>query len=152
MTVVNRGDPYPAEVAATVHAVMDKLGHRHPHRLIWQSQVGPQPWLGPKTETVIEDYAKQGKKNLLVVPIAFVSDHIETLFEVDLEYGELAKEKGVHGFKRAESLNDDGVFIKGMSSLVVSHLQNGQKTSKQLSLRCPSCVNHKCGHTKAFFC
>lgn len=91
MTVVNRGDPYPAEVAATVNAVMDKLGHSNPYRLIWQSQVGPQPWLGPKTETAVEEYGKKGIKNLLVVPIAFVSDHIETLYEVDIEYGELAE-------------------------------------------------------------
>jgi ferrochelatase len=71
---------------------MDALGHSNPYRLVWQSQVGPSPWLGPKTEHVVKGYAKQGKKNLLVVPIAFVSDHIETLFELDIEYGELASE------------------------------------------------------------
>jgi ferrochelatase len=71
---------------------MDALGHSNPYRLVWQSQVGPSPWLGPKTEHVVEGYAKQGKKNLLVVPIAFVSDHIETLFELDIEYGKLASE------------------------------------------------------------
>jgi ferrochelatase len=91
MSVVNRGDPYPGEVAATVDQVMKLLGHTHPYRLVWQSQVGPSAWLGPKTEQVVEGYAKQGKKNLLVIPIAFVSDHIETLFELDLEYGELAQ-------------------------------------------------------------
>ena len=90
MSVVNRGDPYPAEVAATVNAVMHEIGHSHPYRLVWQSQVGPSAWLGPKTEQVVEGYAKQGKKQLLIIPIAFVSDHIETLFELDLEYGELA--------------------------------------------------------------
>ena len=87
-------DPYPAEVAATVSAVMNALGHSNPYRLVWQSQVGPSPWLGPKTEQVVEGYAKQGKKNLLVVPIAFVSDHVETLFELDIEYGKLASEVG----------------------------------------------------------
>jgi ferrochelatase len=92
MSVVNRGDPYPSEVAATVDQVMRVLGHSHPYRVVWQSQVGPSAWLGPKTEEVVEGYAKQGKKNLLVIPIAFVSDHIETLYELDLEYGALAKE------------------------------------------------------------
>ena len=107
MTVVNRGDPYPPEVAATVNRVMHKLGYKNPYRLVWQSQVGPQPWLGtfsdytwlvvntfslgPKTETAIEGYAEKGVKNLLLVPIAFVSDHVETLYEIDLEYGELAQ-------------------------------------------------------------
>ncbi|KAJ3067226.1 ferrochelatase hem15 [Quaeritorhiza haematococci] len=151
MTVVNRGDPYPAEVAATVHAVMARLNYSNPYRLVWQSQVGPQPWLGPKTEASIEGYAKKGKKNLLVVPIAFVSDHVETLFEVDLEYGEVAKEAGVTGFKRAESLNDDPIFIEAMADLVKGHLKAGKATSVQMGLRCPGCTNETCGDTKAFF-
>lgn len=83
---------------------MDNLGHSNPYRLVWQSQVGPSPWLGPKTEHVVEGYAKQGKKNLLVVPIAFVSDHIETLFELDIEYGELAKKVNMISYnQRLES-------------------------------------------------
>ena len=80
------------EVAATVQHVMAELGHQNPYRLVWQSQVGPQPWLGAQTGISIQGYGKQGKKNLLLVPIAFVSDHIETLFELDLEYGKVAKE------------------------------------------------------------
>jgi ferrochelatase len=137
MTVVNRGDPYAQEVGATVQAVMEKLGHSNPYRLIWQSQVGPQPWLGPKTEMTIKGYGKQGKKDLLVVPIAFVSDHVETLFEIDIEYGDLAKECGVDGFKRVESLNDDPDFIGAMADLVSDHMTKGEPTSVQLALRCP---------------
>lgn len=60
MSVVNRGDPYPPEVAATVHAVMDRLGRRNPYRLVWQSQVGPAPWLGPQTSDAIKGFGKQG--------------------------------------------------------------------------------------------
>lgn len=85
-------DPYPQEVAATVQAVMERLAFRNPYRLIWQSQVGPRAWLGPKTDQVLEGYARLGKKNILMIPIAFVSDHIETLYEVDIEYGHLAKQ------------------------------------------------------------
>ena len=92
MSVVNRGDPYPPEVAATVQAVMQRLGHKNPHRLVWQSQVGPAAWLGPQTSDAIKGLAKKGHNNLLLVPIAFTSDHIETLFELDLEYLEEAKE------------------------------------------------------------
>ena len=91
MTVVNRGDPYPPEVAATVHSIMSKLGGEFPYRLVWQSQVGPQPWLGPKTDHAIEGLARNGRKNVLIVPVAFTSDHVETLYEIDIEYGELAK-------------------------------------------------------------
>ncbi|KAJ3292545.1 ferrochelatase hem15 [Rhizoclosmatium sp. JEL0117] len=151
MSVVNRGDTYPGEVAATVNAVMERLGHRNPYRLVWQSQVGPSAWLGPKTEDVIKGYGKQGKKNLLVVPIAFVSDHIETLFELDLEYGHVAKEVGITGYKRVESLNDDPIFIQCLGEVVKNHLDSGALHSKQLPLRCPSCTNPKCGKTKEFF-
>ncbi|KAI8824165.1 uncharacterized protein EV422DRAFT_519155 [Fimicolochytrium jonesii] len=151
MDVVNRGDPYPQEVAATVQAVMERLGHSNPYRLIWQSQVGPKPWLGPKPDAVLEGYAKLGRKNLLMVPIAFVSDHIETLFEVDVEYGHLAKEKGITGFKRVESLNDDPIFIDAMADIVQTHLAGNKPVSNQLPLRCPLCTNEKCGEQKEFF-
>lgn len=113
MRVVERGDPYPAEVAATVHAVMEQLQFSHPYRLVWQSKVGPLPWLGPQTDKTIEELAKRGRKNILLVPIAFTSDHIETLHELDLEYAdELASKCGVENIRRAESLNDNAVFIQ----------------------------------------
>lgn len=150
MTVVNRGDTYPSEVASTVDHIMKRLGHSNPYRLVWQSQVGPQPWLGPKTDDAILGYAKKGIKNLLVVPVAFVSDHIETLFELDLEYGHLAKENGI-GYKRVESLNADPVFIEAMADLVSTHLKSKETVSAQLLLRCPTCINEKCGKTKHFF-
>lgn len=92
MSIVNRGDPYPAEVAATVDRVMTQLQFKNPHRLVWQSQVGPSPWLGPQTGDALKKYGAMGKKNVLVVPIAFTSDHIETLFELDIEYGKEAHE------------------------------------------------------------
>lgn len=92
MSVVNRGDTYPSEVAHTVHQVMERLGQKYQYRLVWQSQVGPQTWLGPQTSDAIKGYGEAGKKNLLLVPIAFTTDHIETLFELDLEYGKEAEE------------------------------------------------------------
>jgi len=92
MSVVNRGDPYPIEVAATVQEVMNRLGNKNSYRLVWQSQVGPSAWLGPQTSDAIKGLAKKKHNNMLLVPIAFTSDHIETLFELDLEYLEEAKE------------------------------------------------------------
>ncbi|KAJ3293766.1 ferrochelatase hem15 [Borealophlyctis nickersoniae] len=150
MSVVNRGDPYPAEVAATVHAIMNRLGHSNPYRLIWQSQVGPSAWLGPKTNEVIEGYARLGKKHLLAVPVAFVSDHIETLFEVDIEYGKLAKENGI-SLKRVASLNDDPLFIEALADLVVPHLKGVPAVTNQFKLRCPMCLNPKCEAQKKYF-
>ena len=151
MSVVNRGDPYPSEVGATVHAVMNALGNTNPYRLVWQSQVGPSAWLGPQTSDVIKGYAKQKHNNLLLVPIAFTSDHIETLFELDLEYLEEAKELGMTGVKRAESLNDSPTFIRALADLAADHLKNGAAVSSQLMLRCPGCTNETCGRAKDFF-
>ncbi|TPX32807.1 protoporphyrin ferrochelatase [Synchytrium microbalum] len=151
MSVVNRGDPYPMEVASTVQQVMQKVGPKNPYRLVWQSQVGPAPWLGAQTGQVIEGYGKQGKKNLLLVPIAFVSDHIETLFELDIEYKHIATENGVTGFKRAESLNAAPLFIDAMADLIKTHIDSNLPVSAQLKLRCPMCTSPRCGATKAFF-
>ncbi|KAJ3275920.1 hypothetical protein HDV01_006787 [Terramyces sp. JEL0728] len=150
MSVVNRGDSYPGEVAATVSKVMEALGHCNPHRLVWQSQVGPAAWLGPKTDDAIVGYAKKGIKNLLVVPIAFVSDHIETLFELDLEYGHLAEENNI-GYKRVESLNADPLFIDALGDILDNHLKGGAHCSNQFALRCPSCTSAKCKHMKNYF-
>jgi len=80
------------EVSASVAAVMEHLGHSNPYRLVWQSQVGPSAWMGPQTSEALKGLARLGKKKVVLVPIAFTSDHIETLYELDLEYGKEAKE------------------------------------------------------------
>ncbi|KAG1151522.1 hypothetical protein G6F37_006723 [Rhizopus arrhizus] len=151
MSVVNRGDPYPAEVAATVDRVMERLGNRYPYRLCWQSQVGPKAWLGPQTSDAIKGFAKRGIKNIVVVPIAFTSDHIETLFELDREYAEEAKELGITGWKRVDALNDDPMFTDAMAHIVKDHIDQGQIVSRQWSLRCPGCKFDTCGHSREFF-
>nr|XP_013801313.1 PREDICTED: ferrochelatase, mitochondrial-like isoform X1 [Apteryx mantelli mantelli] len=113
MSVVNRGDPYPQEVGATVQGVMEKLNYSNPYRLVWQSKVGPMSWLGPQTDETIKGLCQRGKKNMLLVPIAFTSDHIETLYELDIEYAQvLANECGVENIRRAESLNGNPLFSK----------------------------------------
>ncbi|XP_047200384.1 ferrochelatase, mitochondrial [Hippoglossus stenolepis] len=152
MAVVNRGDPYPQEVGATVQRVMERLGHCNPYRLVWQSRVGPMAWLGPQTDDVIKGLCERGKKNILLVPIAFTSDHIETLHELDIEYGQvLGEECGVENIRRAESLNGNPIFMRALADLVQSHLKSNESCSRQLTLRCPLCTNPTCGETKAFF-
>ncbi|XP_077319082.1 ferrochelatase, mitochondrial isoform X1 [Lithobates pipiens] len=152
MTVVNRGDPYPQEVGATVQKVMEKLNFSNPYRLVWQSKVGPMPWLGPHTDETIKGLCQRGKKNILLVPIAFTSDHIETLYELDIEYAQhLAQECGVENIRRSESLNGNPLFSKALADLVLSHLKSKETCSKQLTLRCPMCVNPVCGAAKSFF-
>ena len=76
-------------------AVMQKLNFCNSYRLVWQSKVGPSAWLGPQTEDSLKGLAKNGRKDVVVVPIAFTSDHIETLYELDQEYGEVAEEVSV---------------------------------------------------------
>ncbi|XP_014636941.1 PREDICTED: ferrochelatase, mitochondrial isoform X3 [Ceratotherium simum simum] len=150
--VVNRGDPYPQEVGATVQRVMDKLGYSNPYRLVWQSKVGPMRWLGPQTDETIKGLCERGRKNILLVPIAFTSDHIETLYELDIEYSQvLAKECGVENIRRAESLNGNPLFSKALADLVHSHIQSNELCSKQLTLSCPLCINPVCRQTKSFF-
>jgi ferrochelatase len=73
-------------------AVMKRLQFSNPYKLVWQSQVGPTPWLGPQTNASIKGLAVKGKQNIALVPIAFTSDHIETLFELDREYIKEAEE------------------------------------------------------------
>lgn len=157
--VSGRGDPYPAEVAATVAAVMHELGWTNPYRLTWQSQVGPSAWLGPQTSHSLEGYAKQGYKHLMVVPIAFTSDHIETLFELDIELQEEAEKAGIE-LVRAPSLNDEPVFLRALADIVRDHLHSTEdgvvpwaqgKSSRQMRLRCPGCTNADCASQKAFF-
>lgn len=163
--VSGRGDPYPAEVAATVAAVMTKLGWSNPYRVTWQSQVGPSSWLGPQTSDTVKGWAKQGYKDAIAVPIAFTQDHIETLYELDQELAEEAEEHGMH-LKRAESLNDEPIFLRALADITASHLSafsstpdsdvgqhvwNQGNTSRQMQLRCPGCVNPVCSEQKKFF-
>jgi len=152
MSVVNRGDPYPQEVAATVQQVMQLLDFSNTYRLCWQSKVGPSNWLGPQTDNSIEGLIKNGNKNILLVPIAFTSDHIETLYELDIEYmADLAVKAGVENIRRSKSMNDNPIFIQALADMVKSHLDAGNPCSKQLGLRCPMCINATCGRTKKFF-
>merc|ERR1711972_503447 len=129
--VMDRGDSYPAEVGATVSLVMNELGWSNPYRLTWQSKVGPLPWLKPGTEEAIKAFVKRGQKNLMLVPIAFVNDHIETLHELDIEYIEELGEKLNVNIKRAQTLNDRPIFLEALADIVKDHVDNEYCHSKQ---------------------
>jgi len=148
--VMNRGDPYPAEVGATVQLVMQELEWSNPFRLVWQSKVGPLPWLEPGTENTIKALVKRGQKNLLLVPIAFVNEHIETLHELDIEYAkEIGEEIGAEKIGRCPTPNDHPLFIEGLATLVKERLStSGPRVNPQLLLRCPMCENASCGEAK----
>ncbi|KAG7698927.1 hypothetical protein KL930_002285 [Ogataea haglerorum] len=136
MEIVNRGDSYPAEVAATVYSVMEKLNFSNPYRLVWQSQVGPKPWLGAQTAKItkklVDEVDDSQAPGVIIVPVAFTSDHIETLHEIDIELKEELDTP--HKMIRCESLNGDPVFIDGLVELVKDHLRKNEYHSKQLPL------------------
>lgn len=144
MGIVNRGDSYPLEVGTSVHLVMERLGYAYEHLLSYQSEVGPVPWLGPSTESVVRQLGAKKRKRVLVVPIAFTSDHIETLHELDIEYGELAHHVGITRYVRAPALNDHPLFVEALADIVHRHLESGEACSRQYGLRCPGCVNPQC--------
>ncbi|XP_055639797.1 ferrochelatase, mitochondrial [Toxorhynchites rutilus septentrionalis] len=152
LKAVNRGDAYPTEIGATVQNVMQELLYCNPYCLVWQSKVGPLPWLEPFTEDAIKGYVKQGKKNFILIPIAFVNEHIETLHELDIEYcQELAHEVGAEKIGRAAAPNDHPLFIDALTDIVSNHLRNGHRVNPKFLLRCPACVNTKCLASKQWF-
>ncbi len=144
LDVINRGDAYPAEVGASVHEVMERLDYAHEYLLAYQSDVGPVPWLGPSTEEVLKQLGAKRRKNVLVVGIAFTSDHIETLHELDIEYGEVAHEVGITNYQRAPALNGMPLFQDALAEIVHEHLRSGEPCSANYGLRCPGCVNPQC--------
>ena len=114
---IDRGDPYQRHVETTASEVMQRVGD-YPWKIAWQSRSGPVKWMEPGTEEVIRQLADAGHQSLLLVPISFVSDHIETLEEIDIQYRNLAADCGFAHFHRAPSLNDHADFLDGMAALV----------------------------------
>jgi protoporphyrin/coproporphyrin ferrochelatase len=144
LEVIDRGDAYPQEIAAGVQAVMERLNFSHEYLLCFQSSIGPVKWMGPSTDDTIRALGAKGRRNVLVVPIAFTSDHIETLSEIDMEYGELAHKVGIKNFKRVPALNGSPIFQDAMAEMVAAHLAKGEICSTQYALRCPGCTNAEC--------
>ena len=116
---VREGDPYLEQTRQTVALMNARLGNENPSTLAFQSKVGPVKWLGPSTERVLEELGQSGKTAVLVVPISFVSDHIETLQEIDIAYREVASRAGIKEFRRVPALNLNQKFIDALASLVI---------------------------------
>lgn len=117
-TVKKKNDPYPGQVEATVRAIDAALSNRWPSRLGYQSKLGPVAWLGPSTSEVLGDLARSGVKDVLAVPVAFVSDHVETLYEIRMLFADEARALGIERFVAAEGLNDHPAFVRALADLV----------------------------------
>ncbi|WP_445633178.1 Ferrochelatase [Nostoc sp. DSM 114161] len=122
--VEEAGDPYQQEIEECTALIMQTLNRPNAHTLAYQSRVGPVEWIQPYTEDALKELGAQGVKDLVVVPISFVSEHIETLQEIDIEYREVAEEAGIHNFRRVPAPNTHPVFINALAELVIDALKN----------------------------
>ena len=131
---IKKGDPYQWQVERTVEEIMSKLTNENPDHIIsYQSRVGPLKWIGPSTDEMIIKYSKE-KKGIVIVPVAFVSEHSETLVELDIEYKKLAEKNGCSFYKRVPALGIEENFIKGLTELVLQQETKGNFVS---SIMCP---------------
>jgi ferrochelatase len=122
--VVTAGDPYQSQVETTARAIVDRLAGPWDWSVCYQSRVGPLRWIGPSTETEICRAGAEGL-GVVIAPIAFVSEHVETLVELDHEYAALAAEAGCAPYLRAPALGSDPGFITGLSEMVANLLARG---------------------------
>ncbi|MCT7988053.1 ferrochelatase [Laspinema olomoucense] len=130
--VEEAGDPYQQEIEECTRLIVQTLNRPNRHTLAYQSRVGPVEWLKPYTEDAIAELAAEGINDLLVVPISFVSEHIETLQEIDMEYREVAEEAGIKNFHRVPALNTHPVFIEDLANLVVEAIDAPPLTLDQV--------------------
>jgi len=155
MKTVEKGDHYTSEIAASVNTIMDSwnkeyvgkvsgLQSSNRYVLAWQSKVGYMPWMVPNTAAVLENLGKKGNKHVLVVPVAFTSDHIETLYEIGREYAEDAHKAGITEFKYTEGLNGSPTFINTLADIVGEHLDSKQNYSSQYKMKCLTCTKPLC--------
>ena len=132
---IKKGDPYQWQVEKTVQEIMSKIKNENlDYILSYQSRVGPLKWIGPSTDDVIIKYSKE-KKGIVIVPVAFVSEHSETLVELDIEYKKLAEKNDCSFYKRVPALGVEENFIKGLEELVLKPKTRGTFVS---SIMCPN--------------
>jgi ferrochelatase len=118
--VTQKGDPYPHQVGMSVSAIRKRLDWKGPVSLAYQSKLGPVEWLGPPTLDEIARLGAAGVQQVLVVPIAFVTDHVETLYEIDQLFGEAARKAGIAQFRRTPGLNARPTFLRGLAEIARS--------------------------------
>jgi ferrochelatase len=136
MQVVEGGDPYQAQIEATAAAVVARLGGDWDWRVCYQSKVGPLPWLGPSTLEEIEAAGAEGL-GVLITPIAFVSEHVETLVELDHDYANQAAALGVAPYLRAPALGVRPEFIQALATVALDRLNSEDGVRPGSAFQCP---------------
>ncbi len=147
---IKKGDPYQWQIEQSVKKIVESLNNINLDWILsYQSRVGPLKWIGPSTEDIIIENSKLGK-HIVLVPIAFVSEHSETLVELDIEYKEIADANGCKNYTRVPALGVNEDFIKAMSELIIK--KNEHKVNESLcppKIQCPSnfkkcpCLNYE---------
>jgi ferrochelatase len=132
VAVVERGDPYQRHIERTVELVWRRGGWNGRRHVCYQSKVGASKWLRPSMHETIRRLAAAGRRQVLVVPISFVSDHVETLHEIDIEHRRQARALGIESFRMVPGLNDSPQFIAALAGLVRA------RVAQRLSQRCGS--------------
>lgn len=130
--VLDAGDPYKDQMEECIYLIMQELktrGINNNHKLAYQSRVGPVQWLKPYTDEVLVELGQEGVKSLLAVPVSFVSEHIETLEEIDMEYKELALKSGVENWVRVPALGCTSSFITDLADAVIEALPSATPIS-----------------------
>jgi ferrochelatase len=149
LSFVRRGDPYPDQVRTSIRRVIERLGWTDPWHLGWQSRLGPTRWLEPSTPATLAAVAAAGGHRVCLVPISFVSEHIETLYEIDVDYREAAHRAGIEHFGRAPALGLEPAFVECLADLVRKALDPGPQTcvrclipqseDRRRRASCPTC-------------
>jgi protoporphyrin/coproporphyrin ferrochelatase len=119
VSVIEKGDPYQMQIESTVERVLELGRWHHPYTLCYQSKVGASKWLQPSLHSTLKTLGERRTRNVLVVPVAFVSDHVETLSEINIEAREEAAHHGIGQFELMPGLNDDPSFIRALAGLVL---------------------------------
>ena len=146
---IKKGDPYQWQVEQSVKKIIESLNIKNLDWILsYQSRVGPLKWIGPSTEDIIIENSKLGK-HIVLVPIAFVSEHSETLVELDIEYKELADKNGCKNYSRVPALGTNDYFIKAMANLIIKKEEhNFDNKLYPPKTRCPNnfkkcpCLNY----------
>lgn len=137
--IIKSGDPYQFQCELSAQKIVDALGiDNFDWEICYQSRVGPLTWIGPSTEEALQKAAKDGK-GVVIYPHAFVSEHVETLVEIDIEYRELAHEIGISYFDKVETVGTHPLFIQGLADLVIDRLSGGvcPKPCPETCRQCP---------------
>ena len=127
LSLIERGDPYARHVEETVGLVMARGAWKNPHTLCYQSKVGRRKWLSPSLIDTIDKLGRAGEKHMIVVPIAFVTEHIETLHEINIEAREQAEHLGITQFEMMPAVGDSPTFIAALADVVLRSLGDTPK-------------------------